>query len=399
MFSSNELCYGIVFNHVSGGCYFKNQDVFNTIAVVNDSTSTAVALNVNTSMSSACSYTNGSTYVAPSGQSFTVGCNMDMEPIDDFCPTTSPTFESTAATGNITPGTCPSHAESLADCIAQCSAGNPACAGVVYYPQLSTGYTSCWFKSSMPPGAFFTSNDTHLAIAHYPSASIINSSCTNQSTYISPIKASDNFLITCNTNAAGRTDIGKLFAQNITACCDACSNWNDTAVGSCQAISFDTTLTGGYENCYLKHVNASFQFVQVTGTHSAILQLELSPAPPIEPSSTPAKGSQKKNNDAKVYGPIIGIIGTGAIAAGFFWWRFRFGKRRQKGAHPQLPGNITEAHPSANHAEALNSRWEVDGTDVRAEADAINGAYAEMDVLDAARAEMDVPDAARAEME
>ncbi|KAL9079850.1 MAG: hypothetical protein Q9157_001306 [Trypethelium eluteriae] len=321
------IVYGVAFDFSSspGTCYCKGQGVLNnTTYVANASVHSALTVNVNPNPYLQCPYQNASTQVATDGSKYEIYCNQDMPEVDDMCPVTSPTYNVSANS------LCPTHADSLQDCMNQCTAAHGLCLAVVYLPSMFSGYGNCYYKNNVSTGSFDPKNSidppVHMAILDQDNVWDVDSSCINGTNYTSPNGAI--FEISCNTNdnTPFGTDIMSFYSKNMSACADACATYTNSSGYDCVGVVFDSSLTDGYQNCYLKSI---FGVVAPMSGHQWALLAQRaqntstnsSSEGAHSPFSNPAP-SLSSSSKTWVAGPVIGaVIGVAMIAGLFFWLR------------------------------------------------------------------------------
>ena len=329
---SPSVAYGVVFafEEDPGTCYCKGSGVSTTEDNVDVYAHSALAVNIDQHPALQCPYNNASTQEAKDGSQFEIYCDQDMPNVDDLCPITSPSAPS--AIDDI----CPTHADSLQDCLNQCSAAHPICLAVTYVPGMDTGYGNCYFKSNVSAANFVTEDSgnatTHMAILKN-NAWNTNSSCTNGTTYVAVNEA--EFEITCNVNnQPSANDLVQYHMQNMSACADACGTYTNSSGLTCGGVIFDSTMTDGYENCYLKSSSGTslpgyngHVWLQLTrsanGTSVNSSSGDTSPQNSALPTPT-APPSSSSSSKAWIAGPVIGgIAGLAAIAGLLFYLRRR----------------------------------------------------------------------------
>jgi hypothetical protein len=217
------------------------------------------------------------------------------------------------------------HATSLEDCLNTCIKEHPLCRAVSYNPGLEIGYANCWPKTGFPNS--LSTPDSSMGILH--SATItsldqVNRTCPSDTVYASGTK---NFEIHCGQLNTG-TNITSLHTQNITACLDECASSDQSCVG----IVFDSSLQGGYQNCYLQNTTSVIQD-QAQATYAALTDAVIPSSTTSPLPDQPGNSDSGSSSKAWIAGPVIGgIVGVALIAFALFWWRRR--KNKAAGAGP-----------------------------------------------------------------
>ncbi|KAJ4362970.1 hypothetical protein N0V83_010087 [Neocucurbitaria cava] len=230
------------------------------------------------------------------------------------------------------------HTESLEECLEICIDQHPLCRAVSWNPGLEIGFANCWPKTGFPET--LTDPSTKQGVLH--SATItqidtIDSNCPSKTTYSAT--GNKNFDIHCGQLNTG-TNITNLHTQNITACMDACATNDQKCVG----VLFDSTLQGGYKNCYLQNSTAVITD-QASATYALLSGSNI-------PSSTGTGSGSGNNNSSSsggskskawIAGPVIGAIAALAILGfALFWWRRRKAQRGVGGVE-KGPSDVSHA--------------------------------------------------------
>lgn len=212
------------------------------------------------------------------------------------------------------------HADSLEECLQFCAQEHPLCRAVSYNPGLKIGYANCWPKN----GFEGTLDDPPANMGVFHSATItgldtIDTKCPDNKTYTANATGgSTNFEIHCGQMNGG-TNMTSLHTQNITACMDECASTGPDCVG----VAFDSSLQGGYQNCYLQ--NTTSVITDQAAITYAIVSDSSNPSSSGGPSGSSPSSSPSK---AWIAGPVIGgIAALGLIGSAIFFIR----RRRQKG--------------------------------------------------------------------
>ncbi|KAL9097030.1 MAG: hypothetical protein Q9165_000994 [Trypethelium subeluteriae] len=241
-----------------------------------------------------CPYTNGSIQFA-NGVNFTVYCGLD-EPYNDYCPGSAESL-------------CPVHMESLSDCMAYCSQSHPLCAGVSWNPDLLNGYGNCYPKNAPPNsyGFYVSEGDgstgqsfwVHTAIANIVNGSDITVDCSDQAQIMA--LNGNTFITSCNREMADN-NLTISHEASIQDCIDTCASAVD---GTCLGVVYDTQLTNGWQNCYLK--NATAPIVDST-SGSTVALLTSDGKTPLSSAPASGEGGSPPKSKAWIAGPIAGGV-------------------------------------------------------------------------------------------
>ncbi|KAI9667848.1 MAG: hypothetical protein M1821_000667 [Bathelium mastoideum] len=276
--------------------------------------------------------------------------------INDLCPLTSPT--NATSTNNFQ---CPTHADSLEDCMNQCSAAHPLCLAVSYAPAMVAGYANCYFKSNISTADIIPSGGEyihHMAIINNDVVFDTDSSCINGSTYTSPNQA--KFEVDCNKEAPTGNVVTAYHVESLDACADACAAYTNSSGVTCLLAVFDSTLEFGYLNCYLQsNLTASnakngYHLAFLTQAANGTLANSTSSTPGNSTASSSASPLRLRSNRAWVAGPVVGIV-LGAVAVGglLFWSR-----RRQRLPEPDQHSLAPMPQGGAEHAPLAELDYE-----------------------------------------
>ena len=211
------------------------------------------------------------------------------------------------------------HAATLEECMGICVDQHPLCRSVSWNPGLEIGFANCWPKTGTDAG--FGDPVKNTGIFH--SAEItqidqVDTKCPSPNTYTASNASGAHFDIHCGQLNAG-TNITSLHTQNITACMDACA----TSSQACKAILFDSTLQGGFKNCYLQNTT-SVIIDQASATYAVLAEADISSSKPSSSSSPGNNDNSTSSSKAWIAGPAIGgVVALAAIGFAIFWWRRR----------------------------------------------------------------------------
>jgi hypothetical protein len=225
------------------------------------------------------------------------------------------------------------HAASLEECMAICVNQHPLCRSVSWNPTLEIGFANCIPKTGDDSG--YTDNlDLGAGVLLFHSAVMtqidqVDTKCPEPDTYtaagVDSAAEAKRFEIHCGRLNPG-TNITSLHTQNVTACMDACAEGDS----GCKAILFDSTLTGGFNNCYLQNTTSVISD-QPGATYAVLVDA-------VIPSSEPSSSSSGNGNDNKdsasstssssskawIAGPVIGgLVALALLGFAIFWWRRR----------------------------------------------------------------------------
>ncbi|KAL5417208.1 hypothetical protein PMIN04_007853 [Paraphaeosphaeria minitans] len=321
---NGEGCFGVVWRESDSQCWMRNSTTSrlsnnNTIytRTLNDEDgihSALVDLNQMKPLDTDCPAADKSHHGLDGfdGISYTVQCNKDIGGSYD----THWSYEF-----HDNPFQAYYHATSLEDCLKDCVNEHPLCRGVVYIPGLTGGYANCWPKTGF--SSPLSASNTLLKITHSATIDSIktpDTTCKND-TYTSTQDDSKNFAVHCGQTNQG-TNMTMVQAQNFTACMEECAGNKQGCVG----VVYDSTLQGGFNNCYLQNTSSIFNDV------SSSMYGVLTGAKPKE-SGTGSSGSNSDHSSgsskAWIAGAVIGpILGLALIGAAIFFWR----RRRASGA-------------------------------------------------------------------
>lgn len=348
---NGEGCFGIVFVSSSNSCWIRNSTtsrLSNGKSVYTKSPleseegthSALVDINMMKPLDTDCPETDGTQVDLKGykGQKYTVRCNKDIGGSYD----TRWTYTNWDG-----PFKAFYHATSLDDCVHKCMDEHPLCRGVVYNPGLQGGYANCWPKTGFDSNIPATGQ--LLKIAHSATLDQIDTpdtKCPTDEDYTS--SDDSNFALHCGKANQG-TNMTEVHANDFTSCMDACAS-NDKG---CVGVVYDSTLQGGYDNCYLQ--NTSSVFTDVPSSMYAVL----TGAKPKDSSgknnstssdNNSSKGSSSDDNKSSskawiagaIIGPLLGI----ALLAALVW----FLRRKKRTAHPnadELPADAPKVNPYA----------------------------------------------------
>jgi hypothetical protein len=242
------------------------------------------------------------------------------------------------------------HTETFEQCLQICVERHPLCRAVSWNPGLEIGFANCWPKTGFNDSSIIDPalKDGTLHSATITQINQIDTKCPESNTYTIENGEKKTFDIHCGKSNSG-THITSLHTQNVTACMDVCAENDQKCIG----VSFDSSLAGGYSNCYLMNTT-SVVSEQASTTYALIADTAL----PTSSTSSGTSSSSSSSSKAWIAGPVIG--GLAALATmGFaiFWWRRKTaGKpsRTEKEGHPLSNAGYGPAPaygPTGNGAE------------------------------------------------
>ncbi|OCL06289.1 hypothetical protein AOQ84DRAFT_440929 [Glonium stellatum] len=312
---ASQGCYGVVWNQNTTDCWIKNSTI-STIGIYPE-TGTHAALVPRSQLSpldTSCPFDDLSVQTLSSGEGFTIHCGKVIGGFDD-CFQEYPECLSSPFIGYW-------HADSLQECMRICAQSHPLCLAVSWNPGMEIGYANCWPKTGS--GNAIADPATGQGVLHtavVTSIETINTTCPSDNSYTTSGKTFD---IHCGQLNTG-TNITAVHRANLTSCLDTCANNKQ----GCVSVVFDSTLQGGFQNCYLQNTtsvirdNANTTFALLTGTS----------IPTSTPSGTnsPASSGGSSSSKAWIAGPVIGgIVAIALIIGAFLWWRKRTAQHKQQ---------------------------------------------------------------------
>jgi hypothetical protein len=213
------------------------------------------------------------------------------------------------------------HTETLEECMEICIDQQPLCRAVSWNPTMEIGYANCIPKTGFEAG-YTDSLDVGAGPILFHSASMtqidqIDTKCPERESYTVDAGSANakGFEVHCGRLNPG-TNITSLHTQNVTACMDACASGN---IG-CKAILFDSTLMGGFKNCYLQNTTSVISD-QPGATYAVLLDVDIPSSSPGSSDNAPSTSSPSK---AWIAGPVAGgVVALALIGFAIFWWRRR----------------------------------------------------------------------------
>ena len=318
---TEPLCFGTVYIISTGTCWYKNDTfTYKPSAITNTSDSILAVPKAGAldPQDTTCQFQNNSIQASASSENFTIHCGLDVNG-GGYSPSNAPVVGA------------PYHAKNLSDCMEQCSQASPFCKAVAYNPGMGVGYANCYPKSSVPSlgpgGSPDGPNDRlflrHSAVAQDPPP--IDDPCQTTGQAVTSTKGT-SYGLACDQDRGGN-DFSKYFESTLQSCIDRCDQESTT---NCLGVIFDTELTSGWENCYLKNGTGianngrtGFVFARRDG------QVE-----------------QKSKSKAWIAGPVIGGLAAVAIL-GAFWWYFQ--RKRKRTNYAPVNGAAAAEAKMNNH--------------------------------------------------
>ncbi|RMZ73316.1 nucleolar gtp-binding [Pyrenophora seminiperda CCB06] len=326
---NGEGCFGVVWVEDGGACWIRNSNV-STASLVPAAGhySALVDRSGMKGYDTSCPNADLSVNTLPgvNGMQYTTHCGKVIGG-DDHCFNGYPCLQS--------PYVGFYHAATLEECMGICVDQHPLCRSVSWNPGLEIGFANCWPKTGTDAG--FGDPVKNTGVFH--SAEItqidqVDTQCPKRPSY-TPNTGSNvsgaRFDIHCGQLNPG-TNITSLHVQNVTACIDACA-LNGKA---CRAILFDSTLQGGYKNCYLQNTTSVITN-QASSTY-AVVVADSNADTPSDSSPSDSNNNNPSPSKAWIAGPAIGgVVALAAIGFAVFWWRRRRSAKdakMEKDGHP-----------------------------------------------------------------
>jgi len=184
------------------------------------------------------------------------------------------------------------------------------------------GFHNCYPKSAVNASGF---TDASNPIVHFAAAKINNITTPCVDSSIRTSSNNQHFQLSCNKNRDGAI-LTAYHDDSLDACIDTCATYTN---GTCLGVVFDSNMTNGFENCYLKkeigvpNSVPNFTFAIRTANNGT------------SSSSEEAHSSSK----AWITGPVVGALVIIALLAGFFLWRRRRRSKRASTAPSHELGN------------------------------------------------------------
>jgi len=144
--------------------------------------------------------------------------------------------------------------KSLDECADHCALTHPKCEGF----SLNDG--NCEMKGDIDTDKTHEARGFNAAMGLFPSAS---SNCGKLGS--STTAGNTEFNVFCDSNIDGN-DISQSFAASFQDCLGQC-----TSRKGCGSVSFDPSMSQGFQNCYLKGPAAKSKTVAKTGIDTAIV--------------------------------------------------------------------------------------------------------------------------------
>lgn len=205
------------------------------------------------------------------------------------------------------------HAKSLEECVKICMEQHPLCRAVSFNPGLEIGFANCRPRTTLPQSLSNPRSDMGiLHAATITQIDPIDRACPSNKTYTTSTTRT-SFDIRCGQLSTG-SNVTSVHAQNLNACMDACASSKTKCVGAL----FDSSLAGGYNNCYLQNTtnvvmdSASATYAVVSDTQQVL------------PTPASTNENSKSSSKAWIAGPVVGgVAAVAAIMFAIFWMRRR----------------------------------------------------------------------------
>jgi hypothetical protein len=180
----------------------------------------------------------------------------------------------------------------------------------------------------------------------------IDTKCPSSSTYTASSGSQTTYEVHCGKVNNG-VNITSLHLTNVTACIEACASISSTQ--NCTGVVFDSSMQGGYENCYLQNTTGVVND-QAQATYAIVAGSGLSTEGPAS-SSRSGTGSDveggKGKSKAWIAGPVIGVVaGLALVGAALFFWRRRKASVSASAAKRGLDATDDHDKPPAGVATA-----------------------------------------------
>jgi hypothetical protein len=321
-----EGCFGVVWVEDSGDCWIRNSNT-STAGLKKEALNHAALVDVDemAGYTTKCPAEDASVHELSGvdGLGYTVNCNKAISGYDAcFSGMTNKPCLDSPFKGFF-------HTETLEECVRICVDQHPLCKGVTWSPDLKIGFANCWPKTGFPESGL-ASPGAKQGVLH--SATItrldpVNRDCPTSKTYTTDSKK--KFDIHCGQDSSG-TNMTAIHAQNVTSCMDTCAKSDQKCIG----IVYDSSLTGGFKNCYLKNTTntlsdlstamyASLSTDSGSGTNNNNNNNNNNGG-----SNSSSSTSSSSSSKAWIAGPVIGgLAALGLLAFAIFWWRRRKAKK------------------------------------------------------------------------
>ncbi|RAO67900.1 uncharacterized protein BHQ10_003912 [Talaromyces amestolkiae] len=335
-------CYGVVYQPSNSSCWELTNLTASTESNLETNSKMAVALadpNQLSLANTSCPYANNSVQTSSAGVDFTIKCSMAV-PTGAYCPWSSEF--------------CPTHVDTLDECMDICAAAHPLCESASWNPGMIHGYQNCYLKTASQPLEEYDlttqSYILHTAVLNLPT---LAQGCPTDKNYTSTANGTDTaFTISCGQQATSATNLTFSHQPNITACMDSCASYSDSP--SCEAVVFDPSMAIGYDNCQLLN---SVTLVQDT---SNVNYASISSSNSSDASGVSSSSSGHSSSKAWIAGPVIGGIVAIALVALILWWWCR----RKKSSAQTAAAASTPAYITAPQAEYVPSRQQQGATEL-----------------------------------
>lgn len=277
-------------------------------------------------ITSACISNGQNVTTTDNGLQFLVNCDTNIINLD-VCDNSAPF--------------CRSHAASLDECIEYCSTFHPLCTAVVWNWNQQNGFTNCYPKSGST--SLVDKNIVSLSIAHSATARIIpgTDDCAVRTNKTFEAQNGAAFQLTCEEERQGNNTTIQ-HVEKLDSCINSCADYHNGST-PCVGVVFDSYLTNGYENCYLKS-SVGTASPNRPGSTFAVLEKasSLITNSTTDSSTVPSRRSSK----AWIAAPVVLSI---ALVASFAveWWWYNYKNRSKEEVQPgRDPVSDKELAPS-----------------------------------------------------
>ncbi|KAF7505730.1 hypothetical protein GJ744_000496 [Endocarpon pusillum] len=315
---SRPRCYAVVFDSSTKTCYFNDNTTNSDNLVGKDGDTVAIvnALQLAIPSDLECPSQTTKLHNTTSGMIFEILCDLDMA-YADYCPSST--------------ATCPTHTDTLGECMERCSQARPLCQGVSWNPDMIMGYANCYLKNRDASGG--TPRTADGFVVHSASADLeqtpVDSTCPTNLTYMA--NNGNDFKISCYEARTGTSNITAYHDASLDGCINTCA---DHKGENCVGVIFDYSMESGFENCYL--LNTTGFPEKGVKSHIALFSNSTSA------TSTTTSSTHRSSSKAWIAGPVVGAVLT-LLALGFFFWRRSQRRNRNRGLVWQQPNHQQQA--------------------------------------------------------
>ncbi|RAO72251.1 uncharacterized protein BHQ10_008263 [Talaromyces amestolkiae] len=165
---------------------------------------------------------------------------------------------------------------SVSDCMDHCSWFQPRCFGVTYYTQNQTcSYKGDGVNSTMLSTSKSDNVNVNSAIAYANQMVALDGTCPYQNNSVIETSEGMPFRIVCDQDMAGWGDYFpwgydyRPHTETMSECMEICSQAHPLCLG----VSWNSDLSAGFGNCYLKNSQNGSLSSDTIHTHSALVNL------------------------------------------------------------------------------------------------------------------------------